>query len=213
MNRASVHRWLLSLIVDAMAVVQALKGRWTFGDVADAIFGHITKLARQWNATRVDVVGDRYPELSIKNAERNRRAANGVQRVHIYSKDQSAPKQWKKFLSSGENKETLMTFLSEHWCTYTSSQLHCNMYVTSEDKCYVLAPSSSPNDAIVREEVSDLQCNHEEADTRLLLHCNHVAATHDRMIIKSPDTDVFVLSIAFQKVRKPFKTRGCSGCL
>ena len=47
--------------------------------------------------------------------------------------------------------------------------------------------------------MSDLETNHEEADTRLLLHENHAKETNDRIIIKRPDTDVFVLSIAMQR--------------
>ena len=47
-------------------------------------------------------------------------------------------------------------------------------------------------------EVSDLQTNHEEADTRPLLHANNAKETNDRIIIKRPDTDAFVLSIAMQ---------------
>ena len=37
-----------ALIVDAMAVLQALKGKWkTFGEFADSIFDYLVKLARQ----------------------------------------------------------------------------------------------------------------------------------------------------------------------
>ena len=45
--------------------------------------------------------------------------------------------------------------------------------------------------------MSDLETNHEEADTRLLLHANY--AKDNKIIIKSPDTDVFVLSIAMKR--------------
>ena len=47
--------------------------------------------------------------------------------------------------------------------------------------------------------MSDLETNHEEADTRLLLHANHAKETSDRIIIKSPNTDVFLLSIVMQR--------------
>ena len=42
----------------------------------------------------------------------------------------------------------------------------------------------------------NLRSDHEEADTRLLLHAKHAAATHPRIVIQSPDTDVAVLSVA-----------------
>ena len=83
----------------------AMKGKWkAFGEFADAVVAHLVKLAGQWNATRLDFVADRYPEISIKNAERTRRAAQGVQRVHILNKDRCVPKQWKKYMSCGKNR-------------------------------------------------------------------------------------------------------------
>ncbi|KAK6168839.1 hypothetical protein SNE40_020011 [Patella caerulea] len=42
-----------------------------------------------------------------------------------------------------------------------------------------------------------LRCDHEEADTRLLLHAYHASQLHANVIIQSPDTDVFVLAISF----------------
>ena len=79
-----------ALIVDAMAVLQALKGKWrTFGEFADSIFDYLVKLARQCKANRLDFVADRYPAISIKNSERSKRAAQGVQQVHILNKDQN----------------------------------------------------------------------------------------------------------------------------
>jgi hypothetical protein len=191
-----------ALIVDAMAVVQSMKGKWkTFGEFADALLNILMKLARHYNSTRLDFVADRYPALSIKNTERQRRAEKGVQKVHIFGKDKTVPKQWKKYLSCGENKESLIAFLCEHWMSCNSSQLCAisTMYVTAKEKCYVLYAGVSGDDPVTSDEVSSLQSNHEEADTRLLLHAKHAAATYDRVIIKSPDTDVFILSIAMRR--------------
>ena len=104
-------------------------------------------------------MADRYPEISIKNAERRRRVSDGVQKVHILSKDQSVPKQWKKYMSCGKNKESLIVFLCEYWSTYTSLRL-CgiqSMYITSKDKCYLLTSGSSPNDRVLHHEVFELQ--------------------------------------------------------
>lgn len=191
-----------AIIVDALAVLQVMKGKWkTFGDFADAVFAYLANLCRRYKAVRLDFVADRYPEVSIKNAERARRAKQGVQKVHIFSKDQDIPKQWKKYMSSGENKESLIVFLCEHWSSYCSAEmqsLEC-MYITSKDKCYLLSPGTSPSDAVQRREIPDLESDHEEADTRLLLHSRHAARTHREILIKSPDTDVFVLCTAMQK--------------
>ena len=161
----------------------------------------LVALAQQCNASRLDFVADCYPVMSIKKAERCRRAEKGVQRIHIYSKDQTVPKQWKKFMSSGQNKESLMAFLSEHWKKCKTSQLQSlsNVYITSKEKCQVLAPGTFIDDAVVCYDCIELESNHEEADTRLLLHAKHAMNTCDSVIIKSPDTDVFILCIAMQK--------------
>lgn len=44
--------------------------------------------------------------------------------------------------------------------------------------------------------VTELNADHEEADTRLLLHAKYAASDEVRVVIQSPDTDVFVLCIA-----------------
>ena len=162
----------------------------------------LVQLAKQCNASRLDFVADCYPDLSIKKAERSRRAEKGVQRIRIFGKDQPVPRQWKKFLSCGENKESLMMFLSEHWRTYNSSQMQgiSNMFVTSKEKCHNLSCCSSGNGTVVCEECVALESDHEEADTRILLHTKHAMNTCDSVIIKSPDTDVFILCTAMQRL-------------
>ncbi|XP_028408501.1 uncharacterized protein LOC114531057 [Dendronephthya gigantea] len=192
-----------ALIVDAMAVVQCLKGNWkTFGDFADSVFRFLIKLAHDCRALRLDFVADRYLALSIKNTERVRRATEGVQRVHIYSQEQNIPKQWKKFLSSGENKEALLEFFIKHWKSYKSSKLASVsvLYATSKDKCYIYRPGRNGDDPVRTASFPPLDSNHEEADTRLLLHAKHAASTYDTVIIRSPDTDVLVLCTAMQHV-------------
>ena len=192
-----------ALIVDAMAILQCMKGKWkTFGEFADSTFVYLVNLAQKWGASRIDFVGDRYPQQSIKNAERSKRATQGVQKVHIFRKEQNLPKQWKKYMSAGENKESLGEFLCDCWCDYNSAKfctLEC-MYVTSKSKCFILSPGVSSNDQVLSREVAEVECDHEEADTHLLLHAKHAANTYDKIIIKSPDTDVFILCVAMQNI-------------
>ena len=62
------------------------------------------------------------------------------------------------------------------------------------------------NDAVVAvTEVPDLFSYHEKADTRLLLHAHKAARAFSSVTIKSPDTDVMVLSLA--------KSQDLHGCL
>ncbi len=43
--------------------------------------------------------------------EREKRAMGGTNVVRIYSGEQRVPRQWKKFMASGENKEEIMKFI------------------------------------------------------------------------------------------------------
>ena len=67
-----------ALIVDAMAVLQAMKRKWkTFGEFAETIFAYLVKLVRQWKATRLDFVAS-----GMQNAQKGSRK---VSREYIYS--------------------------------------------------------------------------------------------------------------------------------
>lgn len=67
-----------AILFDGMAVIQALQSRPpTFGELAETILQYLVKLALQYKCERVDFVIDQYPEMSIKNVERSRRAVGG----------------------------------------------------------------------------------------------------------------------------------------
>ena len=104
------------VIVDAMAVLQStVLVAETYGELAQDILARLLAVARKFNASRVDFVNDRYPEQSIKNAEREKRASQGECSVRVYAKDQKVFKPWKKFLSNGKNKGNLVAFLLDTW--------------------------------------------------------------------------------------------------
>ncbi len=45
--------------------------------------------------------------------------------------------------------------------------------------------------------VQDVEITQEEADTRLILHAAYAAKYSSDLVIKSPDTNVFVLALGF----------------
>ena len=50
-------------------------------------------------------------------------------------------------------------------------------------------------------EVPELTCTQEEADTRLLLHSKHASTNgFSQVVIRSPDTDVFIIALASSKM-------------
>ena len=155
--------------------------------------------------------------MSIKNAERSRRAESGVQKVRIVNPDQTVPKQWKQFLSytclalwkhhvnlllqflsCGENKESLIKFLCQHWKIYKSSRLHgvSTIYITAEEECHVFYSSECRDAPVVCSVCPELESNNEEADTRMVLHGKHASNFYDTVIIRSSDSDVLIFFLA-----------------
>ena len=156
-----------ALIVDAMSILQTMKVTSnTFGELAHDLLMRIIKMATLSRSKRVDFVGDRYPAHSIKNLEQEKRSEGGSFLVKIYGKQQHVPRQWKKFLSNGKNKEELMKFLLEAWRIENLQLLNgVKVFITHEQKCHKLTES---NNAMICCNFEELTCDHEEADTRMV---------------------------------------------
>ena len=89
----------------------------------------------------------------------------------------------------GQNKEQLIAFLVNAIYNSNCSNNNCSNYCI----CFELE-----EDRIQVTEVEQLNSDHEEADTRMLLHAQHASAFTENTVIKSPDTDVFVIAVALQ---------------
>ena len=156
-----------ALIVDAMAILQTMKvTSSTFGELAHDLLIKIIKMATLSRSKRIDFVSDRYPAHSIKNLEREKRSEGGSFLVKIYGEQQRVPRQWKKFLSNGKNKEELIKFLFEVWSIANPQLLNgVEVFITHENKCHKFTES---NNALICCTVEELTCDHEEADTRMV---------------------------------------------
>ena len=192
---------LTSWIIDGMALLQMFgHGKAaTFGELASKIFDIVRHLFNTSSVLRVDIVFDRYDtEHSIKEMERQRRQNVSGYEVQIYSSSVPVPKLWDKFMSSNTNKPELAKFLCEHWSSqYVACVPSGKMFVLSGDfvdreKAVIMRDGSC-------EFCEPLSCNHEEADTRLILHANDAKQISERIVIWSPDTDVGVLGIQHYK--------------
>ena len=187
----------VAYIIDGMALVQATKssGALTFGDLASKYFDVVTSPLKDFDCSRVDVVLDQYWSLSIKNAERMKRGAGSTLEVMINSPATPVPKQWQKYLSNPRNKTNLISFLSETWRRTAMQQLPQGkvLVIGGGFRNGKLAVSMQRQNA---EFVRPLHADHEEADTRLLLHAQHAAKNFARVVIQSPDTEVLALSVS-----------------
>ena len=102
----------------------------------------------------------------------------------------------------GKNKESLVTFLLQEWKSnvkvYATRLLKRHLFVTNGSSCALLSSVDGAT-SIEVQAVPELDCTHEEADTRLLLHAAHAAANgYSNVALRSPDTDVAVLAYSIR---------------
>ena len=102
-------------VFDGMCIIQQLASCLEiFGCLSDFILTHITNNSY----SNIFFTMDQYWDTSIKSYERNQRATSGSIRVTASRRDQKLPKQFKKYLSVGVNKQELIDFLLLDWSTY-----------------------------------------------------------------------------------------------
>ena len=190
----------------SMAMVQEMSPRHiprTFGKLAEYLLKQLVDLALSVRSNVIHFVVDTYRNDSIKNAERGRRSIGGSVLTKIYSEEQQVPHQSKKFLACRDNKAELIRFLFQTWRKMPSAILkNVTVFAAHDEECHEI---TAENGQTQERLVPELQCNHEEADTRLFLHCQYAARQQptrvgDRaphpILIKSPDTDVFIIGVA-----------------
>ncbi len=182
-----------ALVIDFMALIQTYTNPETFGKLAEKILRDVTSST----VKRIDLVCDRYFDISIKNFERQKRATSGVLATKIVGPDQSV-QQWSKFLKLGSNKEALVNFLFEEWEKPEYAPIIDNhkLMVTHLGECHIFTQARGKVRKIL---VPDLCTGQEEADTRMFLHAAHCATSgFNAVVIRTEDSDVISLSLYIQ---------------
>jgi hypothetical protein len=103
-------------------------------------------------------------------------------------------KQWRKFLCNSNNKTLLIRFIVDEWKLLDSRRKlgDKTLYVTYGNNCEKIT-------ILETAEMENLQCNHEEADTRVFLHAQHAANNgYASVIITAQDTDILVMAVALE---------------
>ncbi|MES9881148.1 MAG: hypothetical protein ABW185_09730, partial [Sedimenticola sp.] len=184
-----LHEDSSCIIIDGQALVVAIGKPSTatnFGDLADIFVKSVIQTGSSYN--RIDIVFDRYREMSIKSSTRARRtkSAQPIRRV-VENREVPLPKSWDNFMALPANKADLARFLSE--------ELLANPPV---DKVIVVAGGFvNEREARASHESTDLSAlmaTHEEADTRLILHAVHTR--FDTVVVNARDTDVLLLLVS-----------------
>ena len=177
------------LIIDGHALIQAIgkpARAKTFGDLAGIFVRSVVQSGFLFD--RIDVLFDRYYATTIKVSTRTKRSKS-AQPIRKVVTDGSVPLpvNWDNFLALPENKADLARFLSQ--------QLMQN---SPKDKCIIVAGGFENEEEVQcsdqTKELGSLRAKHEEADTRVILHCLH--AESQTIVVSARDTDVFVLLVA-----------------
>lgn len=165
-----------NVVIDGAALVQMLKPdvAETFEEYAHQVF--IPYISGQFqHVSCLDLVWDSYIVDSLKATARAKRG-KGVRRRVVDSAP--IPANWQNFLRVDLNKKELFSFLLKA-LVQSFKQDKKELVVTDGEQVVCVPP-----------------CNHEEADSRMMLHVAH-AAQHDlhQILVCTVDTDVVVLAV------------------
>ena len=174
------------MLLDGAAIVNMLKPgpSRTFQEYSQGVFLPYVE-GQLRSVQRVDVVWDKYNADSLKATARSKRGKGIRRRV---KSDTKIPGNWAAFLRVDENKQELFDFLADQLGTV---DVELGQVISTKGETVVYNRR--------REDTSELSpCNHEEADTRLLLHAADAAKCgFEKLMLRTVDTDVVVLAIAF----------------
>ena len=174
-------------VFDGMAELQKLKktpSMKTCQDLAIEFCSKLDSSLQKYDETHL--VFDTYLENSLKNAMRRKRAGKTTPvEFKISDSTNITNISMRTLLSHSKTKDELTAYISEKAIVF-AQKMKRNLV------------TSWRNEAKTAEgvDVTALKSTHEEADTKIILHClyaSHHGAT--TLHIFSPDTDVFILSI------------------
>ena len=166
-------------VLDGAVIVHILstKAMSTFNEYAEQVF--IPYLIDQLqSSTRIDV-GDTYIADSLKESTREKRG-KGLRRSQT-----KLPGNWMDFLRDSTNKKELFAFLTSKIVEFTFPPNKA-VYITSGESVVSLGLNSA----------AMLDCNHEEADTRIVVHLLHALEHGMRTIkVRTADSDVIAILV------------------
>ena len=163
------------------------------GQSIRTIGGYIEKLPIPYvkgqaedSVSRMDWIWDVYPETSLKQqAHLNR--GDGVAKKVTADTPINA-KEWNSMLRNEDTKKDIYTFISMQLRDQNYGPGVC-LYTTVAD----MVITSIALDAEDLRTIAP--CNHQEADTRMILHLKHASTNgHEKAMIRTVDTDVIVLA-------------------
>ncbi len=170
-------------VLDGAVIVHILstKAVSTFNEYAEHVF--IPYLIDQLQkSSRIDVVWDTYIADSLKESTREKRGKGLRRKVLSQTK---LPSNWMDFLRDPNNKKELFAFLTSKCADFTFPPDKA-VYITSGEAVVSLGLNSTAMP----------DCNHEEADTRIVVHLLHALEHGMRTIkVRTADSDVIAILV------------------
>ena len=174
-----------AVILDGPAIVHMIspKNGSTVEEYCEVFISHIQKFFNVSN--RIDVVFDIYMQSSLKEGVRKTRGVAPPMIVRGNTK----VKNWSRFLKNDSNKQSLFQYIATISQTVKLSDNQQLVFTCSDTVV------TNPNSEMIKEYLSP--CDHEEADTRMILHLHQILGeTASSVTLRTVDTDVIVLAIA-----------------
>ncbi|KAG7160351.1 hypothetical protein Hamer_G001570 [Homarus americanus] len=160
-------------------------GSRTFQEYNTAVFIPYNESQLEYRS-RLDLVWDCYLKSGSLKATVRCNLGKGIRR-HVTASG-PLPSNWQNFHRNTDNKEDLFSFLSEQ----------VMQLVVIESKQLVVADKKQVLTVPPQKDTANLApCNHEEADTRMMVHAaDALECGHRQILIRTVDTDVVILAIA-----------------
>lgn len=167
----------------------------TYGDIALQILKKICI------APRIDFVCDTYRCPSIKTTKQKKHEASKLD-ITITGPNQKRPKDLKQALTSSKFKSELLSFLTTEWSKdkYAEVLQGHDLYVSCGMEFFRY---TSNNGAVIRSSIDSLRNEHEETDTRIILHLMHATSLNPDSVaaVSCSDTDVlFILCYLMKRL-------------
>ena len=169
-------------LVDGMALIRKMKSAETYRHFTNSLIGYISSITENHGPKVVGLINDVYLAESTKESTRRGRGEAGAN-VRITSIDQKmlTGMRYKEFLHNSRNKESLISIIAGHLQT-KDMKLPFPMIVNDKFKT-----------VFIDSEVSQMpDCNHEEADYRIVYHA---LSCKENVVVVAKDTDILVLLV------------------
>ena len=166
----------------------------TYGGIATSILERILS-----TSTEVHFVCDTYSEQpSIKDLEHVARESTVTDIEYLISgPEQKRSKDFQSQLKSPRFKRALLHFPAEEWKKQDHAKRIAGhkLYLGLEDKAWLY---TARGDKVIRQDITELSCSHEEADTRMVWHVKYISDMQGKgnVVIRCDDTDVLVIFLA-----------------